>query len=84
MLFVGDGAVLYAGAIADRAPAGWRASSQTPLLAGAIARMALARAARGDTIDPAAVHPLYVRRPDAEIEREKKALTTKDTKDTKV
>jgi tRNA threonylcarbamoyladenosine biosynthesis protein TsaB len=84
MLFAGDGAVLYGGAISDRAPAGWRAPSETPLLAGAIGRMALARAARGDTIDPAAVHPLYVRRPDAEVEREKRAFITKDTKDTKV
>jgi hypothetical protein len=46
--------------------------------------MALARAARGETIDPAAVHPLYVRRPDAEVDRDRRALITRDTKDTKV
>jgi tRNA threonylcarbamoyladenosine biosynthesis protein TsaB len=84
MLFVGDGAVLYAGAISDGASAGWKPLPRTPLLAGAIGRMALARAARGETIDPAAVHPLYVRRPDAEVERERRTFTTKETKDTKV
>ena len=77
VLFVGDGATLYADAIdifSRDAPAGWKMLPQTPLLAGAIGRMALARAERGDTIDPAAVHPLYVRRPDAEVERERKTV----------
>jgi tRNA threonylcarbamoyladenosine biosynthesis protein TsaB len=72
VLFVGDGAVLYADAISGGASSGWTVLPQTPLLAGAIGRMALARAERGETIDPAAVHPLYVRRPDAEVERERK------------
>lgn len=75
--FVGDGAVLYADTIhttSRGASGGWTLSPQTPLLAGAIGRMALARAERGDTIDPAAVHPLYVRRPDAEIDRERKTV----------
>jgi tRNA threonylcarbamoyladenosine biosynthesis protein TsaB len=84
LLFVGDGATLYAGAISEGAPAGWKPLPRTPLLAGAIGRMALARAARGETIDPAAVHPLYVRRPDAEVDRDRRALITRDTKDTKV
>jgi len=70
VLVAGDGAVLYAATISDSAQAGWTLLSQTPLLAGAIGRMAVARAERGDTIDPAAVQPLYVRRPDAEIARE--------------
>ena len=74
--FVGDGAVLYADRISSCASAGWKVLPQVPLLAGAIGRMAAARAERGDTIDPAAVHPLYVRRPDAEVEREKKAWGT--------
>jgi hypothetical protein len=64
--------VLYADAISGGASSGWTVLPQTPLLAGAIGRMALARAERGETIDPAAVHPLYVRRPDAEVERERK------------
>jgi hypothetical protein len=40
-------------------------------LAAAIGRIAVARHARGLAIDPAAVQPLYVRRPDAEVERER-------------
>jgi len=40
------------------------------LLAGAIGRLALAREPHG--IDPGAMRPLYVRRPDAEIARDEK------------
>jgi tRNA threonylcarbamoyladenosine biosynthesis protein TsaB len=68
--FVGDGATLYAPAIQSGA-----ASDQyvlpTPLLGGAIGRLAVARARVGETIMPAAVQPLYVRRPDAEIARDR-------------
>ena len=74
VIFVGDGAALYADAIADHQATGWEVLSAPPLLAGAIGRMAVARAQRGDTIHPAAVHPLYVRRSDAEIERERQTL----------
>jgi tRNA threonylcarbamoyladenosine biosynthesis protein TsaB len=70
--FVGDGAALYADAISDRQEMGWEILSEAPLLAGAVGRMAVARAERGDTIHPADVHPLYVRRPDAEVERERR------------
>jgi len=69
-VFIGDGAVKYRGEIA-RGAAGAEVSALPPL-AGAIGRIALARAARGDTVDPAGIQPLYVRRPDAEIDREKK------------
>jgi tRNA threonylcarbamoyladenosine biosynthesis protein TsaB len=77
-VFVGDGAVLYAGVIRSDAPENWTAQTETPLLAGAIGRMALARAARGDAVEPGAVAPLYVRRPDVELERERKASTSAD------
>jgi tRNA threonylcarbamoyladenosine biosynthesis protein TsaB len=70
--FVGDGAVLYASTISDRRPTGSEVRSEALLLAGTIGRMAVVRAQSGDAIDPAAVHPLYVRRPDAEIERERR------------
>ncbi len=82
VLFIGDGATLYSANIERD----WRSLTGTwpqPLLAGAIGRMALARATRGDTIHPSAVSPLYVRRPDAEVDRERRAFDTKDTKDTK-
>jgi tRNA threonylcarbamoyladenosine biosynthesis protein TsaB len=42
-------------------------------LAGAIGLIAESRAAAGETVDPAGVRPLYVRRPDAELDRERSA-----------
>ncbi|HXD74396.1 MAG TPA: tRNA (adenosine(37)-N6)-threonylcarbamoyltransferase complex dimerization subunit type 1 TsaB [Vicinamibacterales bacterium] len=56
-VFTGDGAARYLGAPAP------------PLLAGAIGRMGAVQASREQTISPAAVHPLYIRRPDAELAR---------------
>jgi tRNA threonylcarbamoyladenosine biosynthesis protein TsaB len=71
--FVGDGADLYAAAIqAEERPAVHIVS--TPLIAGAIGCMAIAAVARNEAIDPGAVRPLYVRRPDAELDRERKTL----------
>jgi tRNA A37 threonylcarbamoyladenosine modification protein TsaB len=61
----GDGAVLYAGLLDGRA----RVVSPPPL-ASFSGRLALARAKAGETIDPAAVQPLYVRRPDVEAARD--------------
>ena len=71
VVFVGDGAALYASLITEHASPAWTVLPYQPLLAGAIGRMAVARAQRGDTIDPAAVRPLYIRRPDVEVERER-------------
>jgi len=67
---MGDGAVLFADVIAREAPA-WRVAA-APLLAGAIGRIALARARRGETVDAAGLHPLYIRRPDAEVARDRR------------
>jgi len=64
--FAGDGAVLYANEIGGAAPAARIMAS--PLLAGAIGRLALTR--RSEAVEPGAVRALYVRRPDAEIARE--------------
>jgi len=61
----GDGAVLYR----DLLPAGIVVIPPAPL-AEAVAWLALDRALAGQTIDPAAVQPLYVRRPDVEIARD--------------
>jgi tRNA threonylcarbamoyladenosine biosynthesis protein TsaB len=66
-LCIGDGAVLYKELIGSRAVA-------APLLAGTIGLMAVDRARVGETVDPAGVHPLYLRRPDVEIERERKIV----------
>jgi tRNA threonylcarbamoyladenosine biosynthesis protein TsaB len=69
-LFVGDGAVLYADAIAQAFP-GARVVAPLPL-AGAIGRLAVIRHA--EAVAPADMRALYVRRPDVELERERKAL----------
>jgi tRNA threonylcarbamoyladenosine biosynthesis protein TsaB len=45
----------------------------TPMLAGAIGRMATVAALRQRTISPGAIQPLYVRRPDAEVARDRRA-----------
>ena len=66
----GDGAALFADVIASDAPR-WRVA-RASALAGAIGRMAVARAARGETLDPAALQPLYIRRPDAEVARDRR------------
>src|SRR5262249_10349851 len=65
-IFVGDGADLFQQEIAQTLPDA--RGVPTPLIAGAIGRLAVARA--GDAAPPAAVRPLYVRRPDAEIARD--------------
>lgn len=73
IVFLGDGALRYADAIERSGMSEGRAFA-VPLLAGAIARLAGARARRGEAIAPGDVQALYVRRPDAEIERERKTL----------
>jgi tRNA threonylcarbamoyladenosine biosynthesis protein TsaB len=65
VLFIGDGAVKYR----ERIPG--RVVEQTPLIAGAIAQRAGARAAQGEAPPPHAIRPLYVRRPDAVLARER-------------
>jgi len=64
---VGDGAVRFAEAIGH---AGRACVREPPPLAGTIGRLAVARIRAGEGIDPAAIRPLYVRRPDAELARE--------------
>ena len=64
----GDAAVAYAA----ETPATARIVGP-PLLGGPIGLLAVERARRGDTVDPAGVQPLYVRRPDAEMAREREA-----------
>jgi tRNA threonylcarbamoyladenosine biosynthesis protein TsaB len=81
IVFVGDGAEQYGTVLRLRQPDA-RIIDATPL-AGAIGLMAVARSGAGGTVDPAEVRPLYVRRPDAEVDREKRVLVTRDTKDTR-
>jgi hypothetical protein len=79
--FAGDGARLYADVIAGESRAGWTIRAAELPLAGAIGRMARARAARGEAVDPAGIQPLYVRRPDAELDRERRRLIAGDDRD---
>jgi tRNA threonylcarbamoyladenosine biosynthesis protein TsaB len=67
--FTGDGAVRYAAVI--RQTLGDRASIDidVPILAGAIGEIAAAHPSRA--VHPHAIVPLYVRRPDAELARER-------------
>jgi len=70
--FAGDGAVRYAAAL----PAGGAIMQVARLapLAGAVGLMAAVRAARGEAGPPDAVRPLYIRRPDAELQRQRQAV----------
>lgn len=71
--FEGDGAIKYADVIRARLVQA-RIADGLPLLAGTIARIAHAEQDRAVT--PHAVVPLYVRRPDAELARDRKASAT--------
>jgi tRNA threonylcarbamoyladenosine biosynthesis protein TsaB len=66
--FAGDGAALYRDDIVRLSPTA-RFAVDAPI-AGTIGLMAIALARQDQTIDPAAIQPLYVRRPDAVIARE--------------
>lgn len=69
--FIGDGATLFGEAITAAVPSARLLAA--PPLAGAIGRLAIRHAQRGETLDPAGVQPLYVRRPDAEVARDRTA-----------
>jgi tRNA threonylcarbamoyladenosine biosynthesis protein TsaB len=70
ILFAGDAAVQYGDLIRAQWPDARLAGA--PPLAGVIGRIAEAMAKKGETNDPADIRPLYVRRPDAEVERERR------------
>jgi tRNA threonylcarbamoyladenosine biosynthesis protein TsaB len=77
LLFVGEGAVQYR----DLIRAQWPDASivDAPPLAAVIGLIAAVMAEKGGTIEPAGIRPAYVRRPDAEVERERKRSTTRST-----
>lgn len=72
VIFVGDGALAYAGAIAGALP---HASilPEVPPLAPAVGQLAFEAAARNEAVLPDAVRPIYVRRPDVELARDRRA-----------
>jgi tRNA threonylcarbamoyladenosine biosynthesis protein TsaB len=67
-VFIGSGALIYRHVVAERAARALVAP--VPPLAATIGLVAAQRAAAGEGLDPAAIQPLYVRRPDAEIARD--------------
>lgn len=64
-VFIGDAAIKYREQLAH-------VVEPTPLLAAAIASLAHARASAGERPPPHAIRPLYIRRPDAELARERR------------
>jgi tRNA threonylcarbamoyladenosine biosynthesis protein TsaB len=70
--FIGDGAETYRNLIVSRLGHAARiADPVMPLLAGVIAVLATIDHAKGHRPPPHAIRPLYVRRPDAELARER-------------
>ena len=71
--FIGDGAAAYWSLIASRSGADVALVDPLPPLAPAIARIAATRAAQDGGVPPHAIRPIYVRRPDAELARDRRA-----------
>jgi tRNA A37 threonylcarbamoyladenosine modification protein TsaB len=71
--FVGDGALAYADVI-ERV---WGGSADivrpVPALAPAVARLAAVEAGAGRAVHPHGIRPIYIRRPDAELARDRRA-----------
>ena len=76
VVFVGDGALTYASELEQALGAGVCIVRPVPPLAPAIAASAARGALAGLAVSPAGVKPLYVRRPDAELTRERRAGRT--------
>jgi tRNA threonylcarbamoyladenosine biosynthesis protein TsaB len=71
VLFAGGGAVRYQQAIAAALGNRGLTVPHVPVLSGVIAELAEEAAARGLAAPPHALRPLYVRRPDAELARDR-------------
>jgi tRNA threonylcarbamoyladenosine biosynthesis protein TsaB len=71
--FVGDGALTYREGIERALGASACVIRPVPPLAPAIARIAAAEAEAGRAVHPHAVRPVYIRRPDAELARDRRA-----------
>lgn len=72
--FVGDGAVHHHALIEEHGKGRWTVHREVPPLSPALARIGRRLAARGEAGPPHALRPLYVRRPDAELERDRRTL----------
>ncbi len=77
VVWVGDGALAYRALIEQGARGrAWAVLPEVPMLAAAIAAIARRRASAGEATPPHGVRPLYVRRPDAELARDRKRAAT--------
>jgi tRNA threonylcarbamoyladenosine biosynthesis protein TsaB len=73
LTWIGDGALSYERALAEHAGGRpWQVVRPSPPLAPAVASVALLRAERGLAGPPHAVRPVYVRRTDAELARDRR------------
>jgi len=72
VVFVGDGALTYRSAIASAFPDA-SIATEVPALAPAVGELATEAAARNESVEPGAVRPIYVRRPDVELARDRRA-----------
>lgn len=70
-IFIGDAALRDTALIARAGGGRWQSRAPAPL-AVQIAQLGRAQAARGEAGPPHALEPIYVRRPDAEIERDRR------------
>jgi tRNA threonylcarbamoyladenosine biosynthesis protein TsaB len=73
VIAAGDGAILYADLIADATKSRALVVRPVPALAPAIARLARAASLSGRATHPHAIRPVYIRRPDAELARDRRA-----------
>ncbi len=72
IVFTGDGAVAYRSTIERAVGAAARVLDPPACLTGLVADIAAARAGAGGAVSPHAVVPVYVRRPDADVARERR------------
>lgn len=77
VVFVGDGASRYSGEIRAALGASARVIAVERLTAVAVGELAVRRVARGETVPPHAIVPVYVRRPDAELARDRRRETAR-------
>ena len=70
---IGDGVAPYRSVLAGRLGPGSRTMHETPPLAGIMAVMASLEPWCRQTVAPHALRPVYVRRPDAELARERRS-----------
>jgi hypothetical protein len=80
-IILGDGAALYADVVSEHGSNAYRVVSDVPPLAGTIGCMASVLASMGAVTSASGIQPLYVRRPDAEIDRERRAAASRPARD---